>query len=105
MHNLVAVGIFMVLLFAGIGLMLAGLGVFLFELWQHFKVWQLSQLFQVYEEGRFVPSIWTVANYPDPSYMRYLLYGVLGTSVTLLVLVGLSLYSARKARRAANQDR
>ncbi len=28
MHNLVAVGIFLVLLFAGIGLLLAGLGVF-----------------------------------------------------------------------------
>ena len=28
MHNLVAVGIFLVLLFAGIGLMLAGLGIY-----------------------------------------------------------------------------
>ncbi len=28
MHNLVAVGIFLVLLFAGLGLLLAGLGVY-----------------------------------------------------------------------------
>ena len=28
MHNLIAVGIFMLLLFAGIGLLLAGLGVY-----------------------------------------------------------------------------
>jgi len=84
--------------------LLSGLGVLLSELWQHFKVWQLSNMLQVFGEGRFVPSIWTVANYPDPSYMRYLLYGVLGSSATLLVLIGLSLYSARKARRTALED-
>ena len=71
-----------------IGVCLLGM---VFELWQHFKVWQLSNMFTLFEEGRFVPSIWYVDNYRDIYYTGAILLGGLGSLGTLIFLIVMSI--------------
>ncbi len=72
--------------------------IMVFELWQHFKVWQLTNMFTLFEEGRFVPSIWYVDNYRDIYYTGAILVGAVGSIVTLAALIYLSIRSTRREK-------
>lgn len=68
---------------------LSGLGLLLVmghDLWQHAKVWQVTNAVSAFDVARVDLSIKVVANHPDPIY--FTLLGV-GATVTILTLLGL----------------
>ena len=80
-------------------LQLAGLGALLVlghDLWQHLKLWQVNNVFDVSELTPRDLSLVVVSNHPDPVYTTLL---AVGAAVTLLGIVGMLLLSWRERKR------
>ncbi|MCC6148560.1 MAG: hypothetical protein IT308_13455 [Anaerolineaceae bacterium] len=71
---------------AGLGLLLA-LG---HDLWQHLKVWQVSNAFAAFPVTPVNLAIKVVANHPDPAYTTALALGAGVSLISLLVLLSLA---------------
>ena len=71
---------------AGLGLLL-GLG---HDLWQHLKVWQVSNAFNAFPTTPVNLAIKIVANHPDPAYTTALTIGAAVSLASLVVLLYLA---------------
>lgn len=69
---------------------ITGLGFLLVmghDLWQHAKVWQVTNAVSAFDVARVDLSIKVVANHPDPAYFTLLWIGAAVTTMTLLGLI------------------
>ena len=82
-HSLLAVG-------GGIVLLMAN------DLYQHLRVWKISEAFLHFENIPFDPARWYVANYGDGLYFRLL---ALGGGITLAVAATLCVLILRERRK------
>lgn len=72
---------------AGLGLLLA----LVHDLWQHLKVWQVTNAFAAFPTTPTNLAIKIVANHPDPPYITVLAIGAAISLVSLVVLLWLAL--------------
>jgi hypothetical protein len=80
---------------------LAGLGALLVlahDLWQHIKLWQVTNVFQVSDYTPRDLSLITISNHADPIYTTIL---TVGAVLTLLGIVGMLLLSWRERKQKA----
>jgi len=78
---------------------LAGLGALLVmahDLWQHTKLWQVTNVFRVSEVTPRDLALIVISNHPDPVYSTLL---VVGAVITLLGIVGMLLLSWREGKQ------
>jgi len=57
------------------------------DLWQHFKLWRVTNMAGIFPETPLELSRFYVANHPDPIYTASLWVGLSFTALTLIVLV------------------
>ena len=77
---------------------LGGLLVMAHDLWQHAKLWQVTNVFQVSDYTARDLTLITVSNHPDPLYTMMLAGGAV---VTLLGIAGMLLFSWRERKQKA----
>lgn len=82
---------------------LAVVGVAAQDLWQHFKVWRVTNMGKVFGPQPLDLSLYYVANHPDPPYLTSLIVGFAVTVATLVFL--LTMVWAESRRRASLQPR
>ena len=68
-------------------------GVVVHDLWQHLKVWQVTNAFSAFPNTPVNLAIKTVSNHPDPPYITLL---IIGSAVSLASLVVLFVLAFRK---------
>jgi hypothetical protein len=68
------------------------------DLWQHLKVWQVSNAFTAFPETPVDLTIKLAANHPDPQYFTLLWIGASASLLTMLVLGFLVLREKRKPK-------
>ena len=60
------------------------------DLWQHLKVWQVTNAVSAFDVARVDLSIKVVANHADPPYITMLAIGVAGSLLTLIFLLAMA---------------
>jgi hypothetical protein len=53
----------------------AGILIGFNDLWQNYRVWQVSAAVVNFKEKVFDPQVWVVANHPDPVYLGLIIGG------------------------------
>lgn len=80
--------------FAGIILVIIGN-----DLWQNFKVWEISNMIKVFDQITFFPDMWYVANrYYDHVYIFALKMGAFLTIITIAILLLLTRLSHNQSK-------
>jgi hypothetical protein len=80
---------------------LAVVGLVAQDLWQHFKVWKVTNMGKVFRTHPLDLSLYYVANHPDPPYITAIVVGLIVTLVTLVFLVVMSVReNARRPSRS-----
>ncbi|MCC6147808.1 MAG: hypothetical protein IT308_09595 [Anaerolineaceae bacterium] len=67
-----------------------------FDLWRHFKTWQVTAAFAAFTPERAPLHLGIVANYPDSAYFTLLERGLAVSILAMIVLAALALYERHK---------
>jgi hypothetical protein len=85
-------------------LQLSGLGLLFLlghDLWQHLKVWQVTNAVEAFPVARVDLALRVVGNHPDPAYTNLLALGAIVSLVTLAALIVLWVRERRQTSGAA----
>ncbi|MCD4672343.1 MAG: hypothetical protein K8R77_06755 [Anaerolineaceae bacterium] len=68
------------------------------DLWQHLKVWQVTNAVEAFPVARVDLTLKVVGNHPDPAYTNMLVIGAVVSALTLAALIVLWVRERRAAR-------